>query len=44
MAFMFESRLVIKPTRAAMQGRPPLQKDYMSYWLELKKRFDPGRR
>jgi homogentisate 1,2-dioxygenase len=44
MAFMFESRLVIKPTRAAMQGRPPLQKDYMRYWLELKKRFDPGRR
>jgi homogentisate 1,2-dioxygenase len=43
MAFMFESRMVIKPTRAAMQGRPTLQKDYMKYWLELTKRFDPSR-
>jgi homogentisate 1,2-dioxygenase len=43
-AFMFESRAVIKPTRYAMQGRPPLQRDYMSCWHNLKKRFDPWRR
>jgi homogentisate 1,2-dioxygenase len=43
MAFMFETRLVIKPTRCALQGLPPLQDDYMSYWLDLKKRFDPTR-
>lgn len=43
MAFMFESRSVIKPTRRAMQGRPGLQKDYMSCWLGLKKRFDANR-
>jgi homogentisate 1,2-dioxygenase len=44
MAFMFETRLVIKPTRGALQGLPPLQDDYMSYWLGLKKHFDPTRR
>ncbi len=44
MAFMFESRLVIKPTRAALEGRPALQSDYMNYWLELRKRFDVDRR
>jgi len=43
MAFMFETRLPIKPTRSAMQGLPPLQNDYMSYWLGLKKHFDPTR-
>jgi len=43
MAFMFETRLVIKPTRCALQGLPPLQDDYLSYWLDLKKRFDPAR-
>lgn len=42
MAFMFETRLVIKPTRGALQGVPPLQADYMSNWLELKKHFDPS--
>jgi len=42
MAFMFETQLVIKPTRGAMQGRPPLQTDYMKSWQGLKKRFDPG--
>jgi homogentisate 1,2-dioxygenase len=41
MAFMFESRYVLRPTRSAQQGRPALQPDYMQYWLELKKRFDP---
>lgn len=44
MAFMFESRTVIKPTRYAMQGRPPLQSDYLECWQDLEKRFDPGRR
>jgi homogentisate 1,2-dioxygenase len=43
MAFMFESRMVIRPTRSALRGRPPLQKDYMDIWLDLKKHFDPAR-
>jgi homogentisate 1,2-dioxygenase len=43
MAFMFETRRVLKPTRCALHGVPPLQNDYMSYWLDLKKRFDPTR-
>jgi homogentisate 1,2-dioxygenase len=43
MAFMFESRFVIKPTRSAVTGLPALQTDYMSHWLDLKKRFDPAR-
>jgi homogentisate 1,2-dioxygenase len=43
MAFMFETRQVINPTRSARQGMPPLQDDYMSHWLGLKKRFDPTR-
>lgn len=42
MAFMFETRLAIKPTRSALNGVPPLQTDYMSYWLDLKKHFDPA--
>jgi homogentisate 1,2-dioxygenase len=43
MAFMFETRSVIEPRRSALQGMPRLQDDYMSCWLGLKKRFDPGR-
>jgi len=43
MAFMFESRMVIRPTRSALHGRPPLQKDYLNIWLDLKKHFDPTR-
>jgi homogentisate 1,2-dioxygenase len=43
MAFMFESRMVFRPTRSALHGRPPLQNDYMNIWLDLKKHFDPGR-
>jgi homogentisate 1,2-dioxygenase len=43
MAFMFETRLAIKPTRSALNGVPPLQTDYMSYWLDLKKHFDPAK-
>jgi homogentisate 1,2-dioxygenase len=41
MAFMFESRSPLKPSRAALQGTPPLQADYLSHWLGLKKHFDP---
>jgi homogentisate 1,2-dioxygenase len=43
MAFMFETRLPIRPTRCALQGTPALQTDYMACWLELKKHFDPTR-
>jgi homogentisate 1,2-dioxygenase len=43
MAFMFESRYVIKPTRSALRGTPALQSDYLSHWLGLKKNFDPKR-
>ena len=43
MAFMFESRSVLKPARSALQGMPRLQGDYMSHWLGLKKHFDPTR-
>ncbi len=43
MAFMFESRSVIKPTRSALQGTPALQRDYLSHWRGLKKHFDPAR-
>jgi homogentisate 1,2-dioxygenase len=44
MAFMFESRMVIKPTRQALEGRPPLQRDYLECWSGLRKLFDPSRR
>lgn len=43
MAFMFESRTVIRPTRPALQGRPVLQTDYLDCWAGLTKRFDPAR-
>jgi homogentisate 1,2-dioxygenase len=43
MAFMFESRSILKPTRSALEGTPRLQGDYMSHWLGLKKRFDPAK-
>ncbi len=43
MAFMFESRSVITPTRYAFEGRPALQRDYSSCWRGLKKHFDPTR-
>ena len=42
MAFMFESRMIIKPSCAALGGTPPLQRDYMEHWNSLRKRFDPG--
>ena len=43
MAFMFETRLAIRPTRAALRGTPGLQQDYLSCWLDLEKHFDPAR-
>ncbi len=43
MAFMFESRYPIKPSRGALQGVPRLQADYMSHWLGLRKHFDPSK-
>ena len=43
MAFMFETRLAIRPTRSALGGTPGLQQDYMACWLDLKKHFDPAR-
>jgi homogentisate 1,2-dioxygenase len=43
MAFMFESRSVLKATHTALHGTPRLQTDYMSHWLGLKKHFDPAK-
>jgi len=43
MAFMFESRFVIRPTRSALHGKPSLQRDYMQCWLGLGRHFDPTR-
>lgn len=38
LAFMFETRLVLRPTRYAMETRV-LQHEYFECWQELKKRF-----
>jgi len=38
MAFMFESRYLIKPTRFAMESES-LQRDYRDCWQDLKKNF-----
>jgi len=43
MAFMFECRTVIRPTRFALESAQ-LQADYFRCWQGLKKRFDPSRR
>jgi homogentisate 1,2-dioxygenase len=43
MAFMFETRWVIQPTRIAMESTQ-LQADYFQCWQGLKKHFDPERR
>jgi homogentisate 1,2-dioxygenase len=40
MAFMFETRRVIRPTLAALES-PQLQRDYAQCWQGLPKRFDP---
>jgi homogentisate 1,2-dioxygenase len=43
MAFMFETRDVIKPTRAALESHT-LQRKYADCWQGLKKNFDPSTR
>ncbi len=43
MAFMFETRCVIRPTRTALESAQ-LQADYFQCWQGLKKQFDPDRR
>jgi len=40
MAFMFETRQVIKPTRFALTT-PTLQKDYYQCWMDIQKHFNP---
>jgi hypothetical protein len=40
MAFMFETRLVIRPTRYALET-PLLQRDYARVWQELRRHFAP---
>jgi homogentisate 1,2-dioxygenase len=42
MAFMFETRLVLRPTRHALES-PQRQRDYTRCWQDLNKHFDPGR-
>jgi homogentisate 1,2-dioxygenase len=41
MAFMFETRTVIRPTRFALES-PLLQRDYAQCWQDLPRNFDPG--
>jgi homogentisate 1,2-dioxygenase len=43
MAFMFESRRILRPTRQALESGL-LQQDYSSCWQGLEKRFDPRSR
>jgi homogentisate 1,2-dioxygenase len=43
MAFMFETRRVIQPTRQALEA-PQLQRDYAQCWQGLVKRFRPDGR
>jgi homogentisate 1,2-dioxygenase len=40
MAFMFETRAVIRTTRFALEC-PQRQKDYIDCWQGLPKHFDP---
>ncbi len=42
MAFMFETRNVLRPTRQALES-PLLQADYFQCWQGLAKHFDPTR-
>ena len=39
LAFMFESRYIIRPTKAALDS-PALQKNYKDCWTGLKKNFN----
>jgi homogentisate 1,2-dioxygenase len=43
MAFMFETRTVIRPTRFALES-PQLQGDYARCWQDLRSHFTPGKR
>jgi homogentisate 1,2-dioxygenase len=43
MAFMFETRCVIHPTRRALESEL-LQRDYFKCWQGLEKHFNPARR
>lgn len=43
LAFMFESRYVIRPTRFALDA-PQLQKNYLECWHGLKKNFDAAKK
>src|SRR4029078_10783036 len=38
LAFMFETRFVLRPTAAALKS-PQLQRDYWECWRDLKKNF-----
>ena len=42
MAFMFETRAVIRPTHAALESAQ-LQGEYFRCWQDLRKNFDPSR-
>jgi homogentisate 1,2-dioxygenase len=42
MAFMFETRKVIRPTAQALSA-PGLQDDYYTCWQGIAKHFDPER-
>ena len=42
MAFMFEARAVIRPTRQAI-GAAHRQRDYQACWAGLRKHFDPAK-
>ncbi|MGH8124085.1 MAG: homogentisate 1,2-dioxygenase domain-containing protein, partial [Rudaea sp.] len=42
MAFMFETRYVINPTRLALES-PTLQHEYLECWQGLTKNFDASR-
>jgi homogentisate 1,2-dioxygenase len=40
LAFMFESRYVLRPTKTALDS-PQLQRDYWTCWQDLQKHFSP---
>lgn len=42
MAFMFETRAVIQPTRQALES-PQLQRDYFECWQGIRKHFDASK-
>lgn len=42
LAFMFESRYLLRPTKAAIES-PQLQQDYLQCWQGLKKNFSVGK-